>query len=65
MITPIFIFRSVSAFINHKENEEYKERYRKLFNGLDNEKKIALNYPNFFLIRRYFSIALVVFVWDR
>ena len=64
-VTPIFIFRSVSAYHSQKENEEYNKRYRKLFKGLDIEKKLALNYPNFFLIRRYFTIALIVFTWDR
>ena len=37
----------------------------KLFIGLNIESKLALNYPNLYLIRRYLATTLLVFLWKR
>lgn len=63
--TPVFILRMASKYFTQKDDEVYRERYKKLFDGLDVNGKFALNYPNFFLVRRYLATSLLVFLWDR
>ena len=65
IITPIFIFKTVIDYYNKREDEEYQQRYKELFDGLETGSKLALNYPNFFLIRRYVIMSVIVFMWDR
>ena len=62
---PFFLLRIALKYNRLKEDQEYRKKYKKFFDGFNIESKLSLNYPNFYLIRRYLATSLLVFLWDR
>ena len=62
-LAPFFVYTASKRYNLSPEDKEYKQLYKGFFeNKKDNI--FAMNYQNFFLIRRYALTASLVFLWD-
>ena len=62
-IAPFFLYRASKRYKSSPEDDDYKELYKDFFED-KKDSIVAMNYQNFYLIRRYALTASLVFMWD-
>ena len=68
LVSPFYIWKLARSY-NDMETidmtEEIKNKFKIIFEGKKRRDIYALNYPNFFLLRRYVVISVIIFLYDQ